>query len=381
MPKDLRRFLRLLADKRPDELLMVDEEVDPDHGATGLVEALERQKRFPGVLFRNIKGSSIPCLINLGASFERMALALDDQPSLVAMEEELARREKKPLAPVEIDRKDAPVKEVIYTGDQVDLGMLPVLRHNELDAGRYVDGAGCIMIHLETGAYNMGLYRHQLHGKNRLGIMINPNNHGHYIRSEYEEAGKDCPVALAIGHHPWFTAAAVSRPEGPGKEIELAGAFLGEPVEMVRAETQDMLVPARAEIVIEGYVPHGERQYEGPFGEWPHYYYKQGPQPYIVVTAITTRKNPIYQSIFNAHPEHNIFGCAPRIGSLLHRVKAAVPGVKAVNLPYSGGCRSFCYVSMKKRSEGEPKQAAMAAFITDNNIRQVVVVDDDIDVF
>ena len=141
------------------------------------------------------------------------------------------------------------------------------------------------------------------------------------------------------------------------------------------------MVPARAEIIIEGIVPPKKRHYEGPFGEWPHYYYKEGEQPYIEVTAITMRKNPIYQSIHSAHFEHNIIGAAPRLGSLFRRIQEAVPSLTGVNMPISGAARSHCYISLKKRAEGEPKQAALAAFVTDPNIKHVIVVDDDIDVF
>jgi len=140
-------------------------------------------------------------------------------------------------------------------------------------------------------------------------------------------------------------------------------------------------VPAQAEIVIEGYVHPGERVQEGTFGEWPGYYNKEGPCPYVRVTAITMRKDAICQDLLNAHPEHTILGAAPRMGSIYRAVKAATPNVTAVNLPWSGGGRSFCYISMKKRAPGEPTQAAFAAMATEPNIKHTVIVDDDIDVF
>jgi 2,5-furandicarboxylate decarboxylase 1 len=175
--------------------------------------------------------------------------------------------------------------------------------------------------------------------------------------------------------------AAVSKQAGVGSELEIAGAFLGEPLRVVKAETVNLMVPADCEIIIEGIVPAKKRQYEGPFGEWPHYYYKEGEQPYIEVTAITMRKNPIYQCIHSAHFEHNIIGAAPRLGSLLRRIQEVVPSTTGVNMPISGAARSHCYISLKKRAEGEPKQAALGALVTDPNIKHVIVVDDDVDVF
>ena len=178
--------------------------------------------------------------------------------------------------------------------------------------------------------------------------MINPANHGNYIRAEYEDHNEPMEVALAIGHHPALNMAAVSKQAGVGSEMEIAGAFLGEPLEVVKAETVSLMVPAHCEIVIEGIVPPQKRQYEGPFGEWPHYYYKEGEQPYIEVTAITMRKNPIYQCIHSAHFEHNIIGAAPRLGSLFKRIQEVVPSTTGVNMPISGAARSHCYISVKK---------------------------------
>lgn len=380
MAKDLRTYLQELAKQRPHDVVVVDREVDWRFEASAVVEKFEREDKFPLVFFKKIKGSEIPLIINLGASYERLALALGAR-SVEEMEKELAQMERSPIPPREVSPREAPVKEVIIKGERADLDLLPVLQHNEFDAGRYVNAAAMICKERGTGIYNMGIYRHQKQGKRQLGLMINPANHGSYVRAEYEEHNEAMEVALAIGHHPALNLAAVTKQPGIGQELEAAGAFLREPLEMVKAETVDVLVPARAEIIIEGIVPAHKRHYEGPFGEWPHYYYKEGDQPFIEVTAITMRRNPIYQSIHSAHFEHNIIGAASRLGSLYRRIKEAVPSVKAVNLPMSGAARAHCYISLKKRIEGEPKQAALAAFITEPSIKHVIVVDDDIDVF
>src|SRR3989337_3749746 len=153
-------------------------------------------------------------------------------------------------------------------------------------------------------------------------------------------------AAPATGHPPALNRRAVGKQAGVGSELEIAGAWLGEPLEVVKAETVNLMVPARCEIVIEGIVPPKNRQYEGPFGEWPHYYYKEGEQPYIEVSAITMRRNPIYQSIHSAHFEHNIIGAAPRLGSLLRRIQEAVPSLTGVNMPISGAARAHCYISV-----------------------------------
>lgn len=380
MAKDLRSYLDELLEKRPKDVVVVDKEVDPRYEASGIVEKFEKENKFPLVFFKNIKGSKLPLVMNLGATYDRLALSLGSS-SVPQMVQDLARRERQPLPPREVSAKEAPCKEIILKGEEVDLDLLPVLTHNEGDAGAYINAAAMICKERGSGAINVGIYRHQKQGKRQLGLMINPANHANYVRVEYEEHNEPMEVALAIGHHPALNMAAVSKQAGVGSELEIAGGFLGERLEVVRAETVDLPVPARAEIIIEGIVPPKKRRYEGPFGEWPHYYYKEGDQPYIEVTAITMRRNPIYQSIHSAHFEHNIIGAAPRLGSLFKRVQEAVPSTTGVNLPLSGAARAHCYISLKKRAEGDPKQAALAALVTDPSIKHVIVVDDDVDVF
>lgn len=380
MGKDLRSYLQDLVEKRPQDVVVVDREVDWRFEAAAVVEKFEREEKFPLVFFKKIKGSGMPLVINLGASYERLALALGST-TVEQMEKDLARMERSPIPVREVPRQRAPVKEVVLKGAEADLDLLPVLTHNEFDAGRYINAATMICRERGTGMLNMGIYRHQKQGKRQLGLMINPANHASYVRAEYEEHDEPMEVLLAIGHHPAVFLAAVTKQPGIGHELEAAGAFLGEPLETVKAETVDLPAPASAEIIIEGVVPPKKRHFEGPFGEWPHYYYKQGDQPFIEVTAITMRREPIYQSVHSAHFEHNVFGAASRLGSLYRRIQEVMPSLKAVNLPLSGAARSHCYISLKKRAEGEPRQAALAAFITESSIKHVIVVDDDIDVF
>jgi len=379
MPKDLRTFLEEVAEHRPDDLFTVDREVSPWCEPTAVLEKLEAEGRWPAVMFTNVTGSRIPAIINVHASFQRVALAFGTK-SPVDLQHKLAANEWRTTPPVVVDKSQAPVKDIILTGKDATLDLLPIIKHNEKDAGLYVDAAPCVIKQRKTGVYNMGLYRHQKFGPHELGYMVNPAHHGTYVRREYEDAKEPMDVALVVGHHPGFILASVAKVPGIGREYDLASAYMEEPLELVPAETVDLLVPARAEIIIEGQIRH-DYQYEGPFGEWPRFYTKEGPQPIIHVTAITMRKAPIYQSIFNAHAEHHVCGAIPRLGSIYRRVKEVVPAAVAVNLPISGCSRAFCYISIKKRADGEPQQAAMAALTAETDVKHVIVVDDDIDVF
>jgi 2,5-furandicarboxylate decarboxylase 1 len=149
---------------------------------------------------------------------------------------------------------------------------------------------------------------------------------------------------------------------------------------MVKCKTVDLEVPARAEIVIEGIVDTDleKVQNEGPFGEYPLYYTRLGPMPWVQITAVTMRRQPIYVDVFNAHREHLVLGALPRMGSIFRRVREAMPTVTDVSLPLMG-IRSTLVIQMKKRVEGEPKIAASAAFAVDPILKHIFIVDDDID--
>ena len=382
MPKDLRTYLQELQEARPNDLKVVDKEVDPKWEITAMIEQLRReQDGFPAVLFTNVKGSKLPVLINLAGSYERLALSIEtDVRNMVP---EYAKREGNFTPPKVVSRDEAPVKEIVWTGDQVDLTKLPIVWHNELDSGYYVDAGPSIVKDPDTGKFNAGIYRHERQANDELGFMPNPAHHGAYVLRRYREMGEPMEVAIAVGHHPAWPMAGVSKLGGIGGEFEVAGGLLGEPLEVVQGETVDLLVPARAEVVIEGVIdthPDAVR-HEGPFGEYPRYYTGIGTMPWIKVTAVTMRKDAIYQTVFNAHTEHTCLGALPRMGSIFRRIREVIPTVTMVNLPVSGMGRGHAYISLKKARDGEPKQVAFAAFAVDPLVKHVFVVNDDIDVF
>jgi 2,5-furandicarboxylate decarboxylase 1 len=378
MTKDLRTFIDQLLRERSGDILVVDEEVDPRFEITGIASKLASQNRYPALLCRRVKGSGLPVIINLTASYERLALALGT--TVADMVPHYANRPAAKIPPKVVDKTDAPVKEVVLKGKEAVMSVLPVPTHNEFDAGPYITGDTLICKDPDTGAVNAGMYRIQVQSEQQLGVWMWDTHHGAYIRRRHEELDREMDVAIAIGHHPAYVMACVSRLVGLGGEFEEAGALLGEPLEVVPAETVDLLVPARAEIVIEGKILPGARAYEGPFAEWPGTYVAEGDKPFIKVTAITMRKDAVYYDVFSSNREHTVLGSLPRMGIICRTVKEYVPGVKNVNVPSHG--RMYCYVSIKKESEMEVKRAAMAALnVEPMNLKTVVVVDDDIDVF
>ncbi len=378
VPKDLRSFLEQVIREMPGQIKVVPHEVDPRFGCTGLAERFARRNEYPALYFEKVKGSEIPLIINLTATPERLALALGSTIEDVVRTygERLAER----IPPIWVAREEAPVKEVIWTGEQVDLGKLPFLWHNAQDGGPYITSGVGIVRDPESGAINAGVYRHQVYGRDEIGVWFIDTHHGAYIYRANEAAGRPTPIVIAIGHHPALIMGAVSRIPGIGGELEAAGALLGEPVRLVEAETCDLPVPADAEIVLEGEVLPYQRREEGPFGEWPGHYMAGGPKPIIKIKAITMRRDAIYYDIFSANREHLVLGALPRMGSIYRAVKQVVPGVKAVHVPAHS--RMHCYISIRKERDAEVKKAAFAALNTEpENLKLVVVVDDDINVF
>ncbi len=383
MAQDLRTYLDQLLTANPDGLKVVEEEVDPEFEATAIVHKILNDDKYPGfpaVLFKNIKGSPIPMLLNLHGNYDRVALSIGSD--VKGMVPEYAKREGSPIPTTLVSSEQASVHEVVWTGDQIDATKLPTLVHQELDAGRYITSAATISRDPDSGRLNSGIFRHQLQGPKQVGFMTNPAHHTSYILRANREAKRPMEVALVIGHHPAMLMSAVSKLPGIGGELEVMGGLLGESVEVVKGKTVDLEYPAHAEIVIEGIVDTDPEkvQNEGPFGEYPLYYTRLGPMPWVQITAITMRRQPIYVDVFNAHREHLVLGALPRMGSIYRRVRESMPTVTAVNLPLMG-IRSTLVIAMKKRVEGEPKIAASAAFAVDPILKHIFIVDDDIDVF
>ncbi|HWD02541.1 MAG TPA: UbiD family decarboxylase [Amycolatopsis sp.] len=379
MPKDLRSFLTEVVSTGAGQVTRVSKQVDPQFGVTAYGAWYDKRGDYPALLFTDVAGSELPCLTNLVATHERMALALGvDVETLVRSS--VAGQGRAAHPPVEFAGAQAPVQEVVWRGDDADLTRLPIPTHNELDGGPFLTAAVGVMRDPESGAINAGIYRHHVYGPRRLGVWFFGSHDGGTIHRRHAERGEPTPIALVIGHHPAFLMGAVSRVPGIGGEYDAAGAYLGESVETVPAVTSGIPVPAHAEIVIEGHIVADELEDEGPFAEWPGHYVGGGRKPVIEVEAITMRRDAIFQDIQASGREHRLMGALPRIASIHQAVQQKVPGLRAVNIPLHA--RMHCYLSIRKDSDTDPTRAAFAALNTEpENLRAIVIVDDDIDVY
>ena len=288
----------------------------------------------------------------------------------------------RPLPWREVPSAEAPVQELVhrFADGQADIRqLLPIPTHSEHDDGAYITAGLVIARNPLTGAQNVSINRIQVHGRDRLGILILPR-HLHSFFATAEAAGHALDVAIVIGVDPLTALASQAIAPIDCDELEIAGALHGQPLKVVKCVSNELRVPADAEIVIEGRILPGVREPEGPFGEFPKYYSAREKREVIVIEAMTQRHTPIFHTIVPAEMEHLLLGAIPREATLLSHLKRSFPGVTDVHLSVGGVARYHLHVQMKKRREGEPKNVILGAFGGHYDIKQVIVVDEDVNV-
>lgn len=389
MPKDLPSFLKLLQEQYPEDLETVSKPIKAaQFEVTALLEHLTKESQFPAVLFNNplnVYGnpSEVKLVSNIFATRKRCALALgmDASNYKMPLSLEYARRENLITPPVTI-KTNVPVQEVVQTGNLIDVGLLPIVRHFEMDMGPVLTMT-CCMKDPDTGTYDVSFIKNFYKDKpDYMGVSIH-SPHLERILGRYNELGQPAPIITILGHHPAFYLGALSLAGFERDDYELIGGFLGEPLRLAPSVTwgEDFLVPADAEIIIEGEILPGVREVVDPFGEVTRQYQAQCIRQAMQVKAITRKKEAIMQNIFSGHHGHWNLGALPKEGSVFNALQSKVGGIKAVHMPLSGIGRLACYISMKKVKDFQPKMAAMIAFTEAWTVRAVVIVDDDIDVF
>lgn len=282
-----------------------------------------------------------------------------------------------PLPWTEVAR--APVQQIVVDADLDITKELPIPVHNEHDAGAYITAGLVIAANPRTGVQNVSINRIQISGPNRLGILILPRDL-HRFYDAAEEAGEALSVAIAIGVDPLTLLASQAILPIDRDELEVAGALQGAPLPVVKCKTSDVRVPAEAEIVIEGRLLPEVREEEGPFGEFPQYYGPAGKRQVIEIDAITRREDALFHTIVPAAMEHLLLGGIPREASLIAHLQRTFPSVKDVHLSRGGTCRYHLVVKIAKRWDGEPKNIMMGAFAGHADIKQVTIVDEDVDI-
>ena len=396
---NLREFVERL--RRDGELLEISVGVD---ARLEIAEIADRCVKSagggPALLFTSVKGSRFPVLINAVASERRMARALDvktldelagkvdallkfTQPGAMSDKFGLLLGLKDLAAIFPKTVRSAPCQDVIYEGDAVDLGLLPVITCWPLDGGPFITLPLVITKNPKTGSQNVGVYRMQIYDRNTTGMHWQRHKHG---REHQDATGAKArmPVAVAIGTDPALLYAATAPLPAGIDEAVLAGFLRGQGVPMVQCRTVDLKVPAESEFVLEGYVDNAERRREGPFGDHTGVYSLADDYPVFHVTCMTHRRNPIYWTTIVGKPpmEDAWLGKATE-RFFLPLLRQMLPEVTDYNLPVEGGFHNLAIVAIKKRYPGHAKKVMYALWGLGHMMmltRNILVVDDDVDV-
>lgn len=365
-----REFLHVLEGR--GELATIATRVDPaGFDVSACFAALDDG---PALLFTATGATGIPVAGNVANSIHRIALGLGIPQA--ALGERIAAAIARPLAPALRGR--GPVQEVDMAPD---LGALPIPRFFEQETGPYIT-AGCIVARdARTGRANLSYARLKPLGGDRALIGIAPNHHLAVLARAAGERGERLPIAIALGNHPSVLVAAALYLELGDDELAVAGALQGRPVDVVRCRTSTLEVPAHCEMVIEGEIDTANRVEEGPVSEYHGMYERYGAGYVVTVTAITRRRAAVFQVIEPGfHPEHVLIGGVAIAAGLRERLRAVVPAVRRVAVP-AGGCgRLAAVVTLgPEHGTGDARRVIEAALPMVNLIKQVTVVDDDVD--
>lgn len=392
--ESLRAFVNAL--EKSGQLHTVDATVDPKLEIAEITDRVVKAGG-PALLFTDVKGSKFPVLTNQFGTHRRMAMALDAEhlndvgarvrklldlsPPGASMGEKLgAVMRLAPLANA-IPRivRDGSCQDIIER--EPDLRKLPVLTTWPLDAGPFVTLPLVITRDPHTKAYNVGMYRMQVYGPHETGMHWQRHKHG---RAHAAAWGDRIPVAVAIGTEPALTYAATAPLPPMLDEFAFAGLLRGKPVELVKATSVDLHVPADAEFVLEGYVDNNDLRVEGPFGDHTGVYSLADRYPTFHVTCMTRRRDPIYAATLVGKPpmEDAWLGKATeRI--FLPLLQMVVPEIVEMNLPVEGGFHNLALVSIKKSYPGQAKKVMNALWGLGHMMmltRVLVIVDADVDV-
>jgi 4-hydroxy-3-polyprenylbenzoate decarboxylase len=392
--RDLREWIALL--EREGELVRVAAEVDPHLEVTEIVDRTVKAGG-PALLFERPKGSDHPLLINQFGTERRMCMAfgverLDDVATKLAdvlemqPPEGLAAKVRglRTLKSIADSRpkvvRHGVCQEIVLRGDEVDLGLLPVMTCWPEDAGRFVTLPAVITHDPRTGGRNVGMYRLQVLGPRSTAMHWQLHKDG---RADYMFSEGRLEVAVALGLDP-VTAYSASAPLPKHiDELMLAGFLRGEPVELVKGVSVDVEVPAAAEIVLEGYVEQGDLVDEGPFGDHTGYYTPAEPFPVFHVTAMTMRRDAIYPSIVVGKPPQEdawLGKATERI--FLPAIRMSVPEIVDYDLPVAGAFHNLVIVSIRKSFPGHARKVMHALWGLGllSLTKGIVVVDAHVDV-
>lgn len=370
-PKTMRTWIADL--EAAGELIRIDKPVDP------LTEmgSLLYQSREKALFFEKLP-HGWRSLGQAPANVRHVALAFGATESTVV--QKVAAGMGKLIKPQMVT--DAPVQEMVFGEGEFDLTQLPVHIAGQRDGGP-VCGSGLVVTKdPDTGQRNVSFHRLQIKGPNKSGILLYPR-HSWKNYLKYQERNEPMPVAIFIGHHPAYYAAAATTAAYGLDELEIAGGYLDEAVRLVKCKTVDLEVPADAELVLEGHIPPHYREDEGPFSEFQDYYVTgTGKNPVVEYQCMTRRKDAIFKNLQNgSEMEGCVFHKLPMSATIYRRLKDIGGGPNLHNVMVLPGVFGVV-VQMTQRAYGEAKNLLLGALSSEyQHPKLVIAVDADVDIF
>jgi 2,5-furandicarboxylate decarboxylase 1 len=386
---DFRTMAQML--EASGDLVRIKRPVDSRFEIAAVMTQLEAAGK--AFIFENVKGARFPLAGGLFNRAERFGIALGEKPGTRFGHDELDRHIEKakvhPIQPVTVST--APCKDVIRRAGDIRLSELPVPTFFEHDTGAFITAAIGVARNPRTGALNAGFYRTLILGEDIFAINASSLSDLRRFYQHAEQTGEEMSIALAIGVDPALLFAAACKLPPTVSEFDIAGGIKGSPIEVVKAETSDLPVPANAEFIIEGKVDFS-RRIENVLGEYAGQY---GPEsaPVTRVTAITHRKDPLFYSIMaGRNPEHNTIGNIATYGirrDLTAKLSQLSPAIRGINIFTESrlGPMVHIVIAIAKSDDEQPKALIRQAFEAPGSIfpvsriaRRIIVVDEDIDI-
>ncbi|MBV8525400.1 MAG: UbiD family decarboxylase [Acetobacteraceae bacterium] len=386
--QDLREFLAVLEQER--QLLQITEPVVPEPDLAAAACALTQLgETSPAIHFSNIAGyANTRLVMNVHGSWPNHALALGMDKNAPLRDQFFAFVHGYQQYPGKLERvADAPWQEIIVDRDVNLYDLMPLFRINRGDGGYFIDKP-CVVSRdpddwNNDDVENVGIYRLQVKGRNRLGIQTVPQHDIAIHLGHAEERGEDLPVAIALGNEPVITLMASTPMLYDQLEYKMAAAMQGKPYRVART-AKGLDVPWGSEYVLEGRILARQREPEGPFGEFPGFYSGCHKYPVIEIDRVSHRKDPIYDSVYVGRPwtELDYLQAITTSAPVFVQLNATFPEVIAVNALYTHGL--VLIVSTKTRYGGFAKAVGLRVLSTTHGLgyaKVVIVVDADVDPF
>jgi 2,5-furandicarboxylate decarboxylase 1 len=357
--RDQRAFLDVL--RAHGELVDVDRYVDL-YCDVGRALRKSNARGGPAILFKN-NGTGVPLVAGIYSTRSKALLAFEATEDTIF--DTVMHGLANPIDPV-IQTTPAPCQEVVLLGEDIDIRAFPVPTYSPDDGGPFITPGINVSKDPETGIPDIGHYRYQIFDRNKIGINAQPFHRFGKHMAKCRQLGRKPQGAIFFGGSPIF-----------GYTCQV------QATDDTKCKTVDLEVPAWAEVVVEFEVELDGIVAEGPLGEYTGYYTPTADKPFAYITAITHRKDPIFQGLLTGKPvtENHILKQIPFEASVYRTLKTQFPTLRKVSIPPSGGVSFYLIISIEQRFAGEARQAILAAMSSNTRPKWVIAVDPDIDVY